>query len=380
MQSSSETTNNPPVNLIMAGGTGGHIFPALALARQLEAAGEKVVWLGSISRMEAQLVPQQGIEFHGLKVSALRGKGKLALAKAPINLIVSLWQALTIIKQVKPTRVIGFGGFASGPGGLAAWLKGLPLFIHEQNALAGLTNKLLSKLAKQVFTAFPQAFADNKKTCLVGNPVRQQLTQLASPEIRYRQRGGALRLLVVGGSLGAEVLNTHLPATVKLLLEQQTSAELPLIHHQTGKNQAAKVTAAYTEALADLDLSPEQLAQQVQVSEFIDDMAQALAWADIIICRAGALTVAEVSVAGVAAIFVPYPFAVDDHQTHNARYLSDAQAAILIPQPEFTPSALAEFLLSDAAQRTHLTQLAIKATQLAKVDAAQTLAQKILNY
>lgn len=365
-------------NLIMAGGTGGHIFPALALARQLEAAGERVVWLGSANRIEAELIPQEEIEFHALKVDGLRGKGKLALLKAPFNLLASLWQALKVMRQIKPIRVIGFGGFASGPGGLAAWLKDIPLFIHEQNALPGLTNKLLSKLAKQVFTAFPQAFAGNKKTYLVGNPVRQEVTQLASPEVRYNQREGALRILVVGGSLGAQVLNTTLPAALDLLDASLVKESLPLIKHQTGKHQAAEVEAAYQQFFATKGLTTAEISQQVEVTEFIDDMATALAWADLIICRAGALTVAEVSTAGVAALFVPFPFAVDDHQTHNARYLSDAKAAILMPQPEFTPQALANFLTSEFAQRSQLAQLAVAAHKLAKPQAAKELAQQIL--
>lgn len=372
-----QVSANTKTNLIMAGGTGGHIFPALALARQLEAAGEKVVWLGSASRMEAELIPNQGIEFHALTISALRGKGKLALLKAPFNLLLSLWQALKVIKKVKPARVIGFGGFASGPGGLAAWLKGVPLFIHEQNALPGLTNKLLSKLAKQVFTAFPQAFAGHKKTLLVGNPVRQEVTQLAAPEVRYSQREGALRILIVGGSLGAQVLNTNLPATLGVLAGLLKKEALPLIKHQTGKNQAEAVIAAYQAELTAQGLSPAEVSQQIEVTEFIDDMASALGWADLIICRAGALTVAEVSAAGVAAIFVPFPFAVDDHQTHNARYLSDTQAAILMPQTSFTPQALADFLLSQAAQRSQLSLLAQKAFGLAKPYATQHLAEEL---
>ena len=352
--------------LLMAGGTGGHIFPALAVAKLLEEKGEKVVWLGSKNSMEAQQVPEVGIPFYELGISGLRGKGVKTLVLAPFKLVASLWQAIKILRQVKPSRVIGFGGFASGPGGLAAWLLGIPLYVHEQNALPGMTNKSLAFLAQKVFTAFPQAFVGNKKVSCVGNPVRANLLNLPPPAQRYAERKGPLRILVVGGSLGAQILNTRLPEALSLLAKDQ----LPLVKHQTGKNHQETTQALY-------DSYPE-VAKQVEVTPFIDDMAAAFSWADLVICRAGALTVAELAVVGVASVLVPFPFAVDDHQTHNAQFLANKNAALLLPQPEFTAKALAELLTNELADRDSLASMAEKAFQLASRNAGQQMLNTIL--
>lgn len=360
----SETKVKP--TLLMAGGTGGHIFPALAVAKLLEEEGEKVVWLGSSNSMEAQRVPEAGIPFYELGISGLRGKGIKTLVLAPFKLAASLWQAIKILRQVKPRRVIGFGGFASGPGGLAAWLLGIPLYVHEQNALPGMTNKSLAFLARRVFTAFPQAFAGNKKVSCVGNPVRENLLHLPPPTERYAQRKGPLRILVVGGSLGAQILNTRLPEALSLLAKDK----LPQVWHQTGKNHKETTQALY-------DNYPE-VAKQVEVARFIDDMAAAFSWADLVICRAGALTIAELAAVGVASALVPFPFAVDDHQTHNAHFLADKEAALLLSQPEFTADSLAQLLSVQLADRKYLASMAEKAYQLASRNAGQQIINIIL--
>lgn len=356
--------------LLMAGGTGGHIFPALAMAKLLQAQGESVVWLGSSNSMEAQNVPAAGIPFYELSISGLRGKGKRTLLFAPFKLLASVWQAIKILRQVKPCRVIGFGGFASGPGGLAAWLLRIPLYIHEQNALPGMTNKSLSYLAKRVFTAFPQAFADHPKVECVGNPVRETLLNLPPPTQRYAERTGPLRILIIGGSLGAQVLNTTLPATLNLLPNDQ----LPLMRHQTGKKQFETTQALY----APLYEKIPELHEKITVTDFIEDMAAALSWADLVVCRAGALTLAELAVVGVASILVPFPFAVDDHQTHNARFLADAGAALLLPQTQFNATSLAELLSGNLADRRYLATMADKAFQLASNHAGQQMLKIIL--
>lgn len=360
----SDTKSKP--TLLMAGGTGGHIFPALAVASLLQEQGEQVAWLGSSHSMESQRVPEAGIPFYQLSITGLRGKGWATLLLAPFKLMLSLWQAIKILRQIKPSRVIGFGGFASGPGGLAAWLLGIPLYVHEQNALPGMTNKSLAWLARGIFTAFPQAFAGNKKVTCVGNPVRASLLNLPPPTERYADRQGPTRILVVGGSLGAQILNTSLPAALSRLAKDK----LPLVRHQTGKKQLDSTLALYQQ-------NPE-VAERVQVSSFIEDMAEALAWADVVICRAGALTISELAAVGVASVLVPFPFAVDDHQTHNAYFLSDKEAALLFPQPEFTTNALVDLLHLHLANREYLAGMAERAFKLASRNAGQEMLNKIL--
>lgn len=336
--------SSPKRILIMAGGTGGHIFPAKAVADQLASEGWHIDWLGTADRMEAQLVPQFGYALHTIAVAGLRGKGLKSLLVAPWMLLKSLWQARRVIATQRPDLVIGFGGYASGPGGLAAWLSGIPLVIHEQNAVAGTTNQLLARLAKQVLVAFPQAFAGHPKQHVTGNPVRHELI---GQKLQNSCRKD-LNILIVGGSLGARVFNQTLPPILK-----QAAACGPIaIRHQTGRNDQQSTTAAYD------GLHPHS---SVQVTAFIEDMAEAYQWADLVICRAGALTVSEVASAGVAALFIPLPSAIDDHQTANAGWLSERGAALRVAQSDLNESFLLPLLqqwLLDKAPLQHMAQQA----------------------
>ncbi|MCW8091627.1 undecaprenyldiphospho-muramoylpentapeptide beta-N-acetylglucosaminyltransferase [Alteromonas sp. ASW11-130] len=302
--------------LIMAGGTGGHVFPALAVAHALRDRGWHVDWLGTEERMEAQVVPANGFPLHFVKVRGLRGKGLFVRLMGVIDLIKSIVAARRIVKSISPNLIIGFGGYASGPGGVAGWLAGIPLLIHEQNARAGLTNRMLGRLARKILLGFDEvksAFKYAPERCVtVGNPVREAFVASSKKESVNQP----MRLLVVGGSLGARALNITVPKTCKKLRGLT-------IWHQCGKGNAEEVSEAYKDSEG-----------EVKVSEFIEDMASAYEWADMIICRAGALTVAEVAAAGRAAIFVPLPHAVDDHQTRNALSLVDHQAAVMIPQAQ----------------------------------------------
>lgn len=356
-----------PRILIMAGGTGGHVFPALAVARELQHCGAQVSWLGTRAGIEAELVPQAGIEIDYISVSGLRGKGLLGWLMAPLRLVRALLQAMSVLRQRQPAAVLGLGGFASGPGGVAAWLSGRPLLIHEQNAVAGLTNRMLSRIAHQVLQAFPGAFPVSAKVTTCGNPVRTEIAALGDPQQRYAGRDGALRLLVIGGSLGAMALNETLPQALALLPAEQR----PLVRHQTGKRHLEQVRAHYAAAGVNAELEP-----------FIADMAAAYGWADLVLCRAGALTVSELAAAGVPAVLVPYPYAVDDHQTRNAQFLVAAQAAVLLPQPELNPTRLAALLEqygSDAADgRSTLRAMASAARQQAQPHATQVVAQACL--
>lgn len=329
-----------PLALIMAGGTGGHIFPAQAVAKALSDAGWDIAWLGTSDRMEARLVPQFGWAFYPIQVSGLRGKGLRNLLAAPLMLLRSVWQARQLIKQLRPALVLGFGGYASGPGGLAAWLAGVPLLIHEQNAVAGSTNKLLAKLAKKVLVAFPQAFAGSAKQCLVGNPVRSELLGCR----QSRAENSELRILVIGGSLGAKALNEQLPGQFATLAEKGAIA----VRHQSGEAMLAAVQAAYQPL--------QQTGIAVEVSAFISDMAEAYRWADVVVCRAGALTVSEVAAAGLAAIFVPLPSAIDDHQTANAKSLTTRDAGWLLPQAELATPGIVPILAQCLNDKSVLQQ------------------------
>ncbi|WP_392566789.1 undecaprenyldiphospho-muramoylpentapeptide beta-N-acetylglucosaminyltransferase [Utexia brackfieldae] len=341
--------------LVMAGGTGGHVFPALAVAQLLIKQGWQVRWLGTADRMEAQLVPQYGIEIDFIKISGLRGKGLKALLMAPINIFKAVCQARKMIKAYNPDVVLGMGGYVSGPGGLAARLCGVPIVLHEQNGIAGLTNKWLAKFATKVLQAFPSAFKDAQ---VVGNPVRSDVIALPQPAVRFRDREGPIRVLVMGGSQGAQVLNTVMP-TVFTQLSNQI-----VIWHQTGKGAQQKVLAAY--AQADLMGS--------QVTEFIDDVAGAYGWADVIVCRSGALTVSEIEAAGVAAIFVPFMHK-DRQQYWNAMPLQDAKAAEIIEQPDFTVEKVVNLL--QKWDRDILLSMAEKARALAIIDATERVADVI---
>ena len=317
------------VALVMAGGTGGHVFPALATARVLKRRGFDIVWLGTQKGIEARLVPAEGIPVEWLSVSGLRGKGLATLLVAPVRLLVAISQAMRAIRKHQPSVVLGAGGFASGPGGIAAWLMRRPLVVHEQNAVAGLTNRVLARFAKRVLEGFPNSFGKGVRAERVGNPVRPEIVAVASPEKRYSGREGHARLLVFGGSQGAARLNAVLPAAL---------GELPVdlrpeVLHQTGLHNYEETVQAYKQRGIEADVRP-----------FIDDMASAYGWADLAVCRSGALTVAELSAAGVPAILVPFPAAVDDHQTRNAEFAVRTGAARLMPESNLTPNTLAAML------------------------------------
>lgn len=345
--------------LVMAGGTGGHIYPALAVARLLQANSQDIVWLGTRRGLESRIVPATGIEIEWISVQGLRRKGVVAMLVAPLQIAWSVMQSLAVIARRRPSVVLGMGGFASGPGGLAAWLTRRPLVIHEQNAAAGLTNRLLARLARVVLQAFPGSFNANVNAQTVGNPVRKEIAHIAPPTERYNERSGALRLLVLGGSQGSLALNETVPAALALL-----DPELrPLVRHQCGERTMQAAKAAY----ADNDVA-------VDLQTYIEDMAQAYAWADLVVCRSGALTVAELCAAGLPAIFVPYPSAVDDHQTANAMPMASSGAAIILPENKLNADSLCQQLKDWLQSRADLCVRADVARSLAAPDALQRIA------
>jgi len=347
--------------LVLAGGTGGHVYPALAVAQALRQQSREIVWLGTHAGLESRVVPAAGIDMEWISVTGLRRKGVISLVLAPLQLLLALMQSLRVILKHKPAAVLGMGGFVSGPGGLAAWLLRRPLVIHEQNAVAGLTNRLLARLARVVLQAFPGSFSNNVKTETVGNPVRADIAALDEPAMRYAGREGPLRLLVLGGSQGALALNKVVPAALALLPDELK----PAVRHQAGARTLAAAQAAYEAHNIEVELRP-----------FIEDMAEAYAWADLVVCRAGALTVAELSAAGLPAIFVPFPSAVDDHQTANARQMTNAGAAALMPEKDLSDETLADLLKHWLASRDALLQRALKSRALAHPDALR----RITNY
>lgn len=349
------------VVLMMAGGTGGHVFPALAVAHELKAEGYEVHWLGTKAGIEADLVPANGFTLHTINIAGLRGKGKFGLALAPFRIIKAVWQALAIIRSVKPNAVMGLGGYATGPGGVAAWLKGIPLLIHEQNAFAGMTNRLLQKISTVAMQAFPGALPGAMVT---GNPVRKDVINLPAPDEREYHTGN-LRVLVIGGSLGAVALNNSVFTAMQILPE----AERPKLRHQAGKRNIEEVSAQYKAANVD-----------AEVTAFIDDMAEAYAWADLVVCRSGALTVSEIAAAGVAAVFVPFPYAVDDHQTANAQYLQREGAAIIRQQTEMSPEWLADLWQQLNTDRAVLRDMSKKARALAMTDATEQVVAEIRRF
>lgn len=337
--------------LITAGGTGGHVYPGLAVARALQAQDIPVIWMGTQAGLEARVIPEAGIEMAWLNVTGLRGKGWKTLLVAPFRLAMALVQSVQIMLKHKPAAVLGMGGFVAGPGGLVAALMGKPVIIHEQNAIAGLTNKLLSKVSRRVLEGFPNTFAAHEKVQAVGNPVRRDIAELPEPLVRLADRDDQpIHILVVGGSLGAQALNETVPHA----LAQLDGVDFE-VRHQAGKRTLQTAQDEYKAASVDGD-----------VTEFIEDMAEAYGWADLIICRSGALTVAEVAAAGLAAILVPFPYAVDDHQAANGRYLSDNGAAIQIKQSDLTVDKLAMLLQDLCSDRQRLKEMSIKARQLAK--------------
>ncbi|MBS4433362.1 undecaprenyldiphospho-muramoylpentapeptide beta-N-acetylglucosaminyltransferase [Pectobacterium punjabense] len=341
--------------MVMAGGTGGHVFPGLAVAHHLMAQGWQVRWLGTADRMEADLVPKHGIEIDFIRISGLRGKGIRAQLSAPIRIFQAVRQARAIMRRYQPDVVLGMGGYVSGPGGLAAWLCGIPVVLHEQNGIAGLTNRWLSHIAKKVLQAFPGAFP---KADVVGNPVRTDVLTLPAPETRLADRSGPVRVLVVGGSQGARVLNHTLPGVAEQLGERIT------IWHQVGKGALSTVQLAYQDVGQ----------TQHKITEFIDDMAAAYAWADVVVCRSGALTVSEIAAAGLPALFVPFQHK-DRQQYWNALPLEKAGAAKIIEQPQFSVASVSEVL--SAWDRTTLLAMAQKARAVAIPDATERVAAEV---
>jgi len=341
--------------LVMAGGTGGHIFPALAVADVLRQQGWRIVWLGNPNGMEAKLVPAQGYECAWVEFGAVRGKGIVRKLMLPITLLRACLAAHRVIKEVRPNVVLGMGGYITFPGGVMARLAGVPLVVHEQNAVAGLANKVLSRIATRVLTGFPDTLPEGQ---WVGNPVRADIAQLPVPEVRFSARPGnePLHVLVVGGSLGAQALNQNLP----LAVAQLAASERPMIRHQTGPRDLVPVQSAYAAIDANAD-----------VQAFINDMAAAFTWADLVVCRAGALTVAELAAAGVASVLVPFPHAVDDHQRVNAEFLVRGNAGHCVIQRDLTVETLAQLLRQS---RDQLLQQATAARALARPEAAQTVA------
>ena len=336
--------------LVMAGGTGGHVYPALAVAHALQARSQGVVWLGTQRGLEARVVPAAGIDIEWVSIKGLRRKGLLALVLAPLQVGWAVLQSLAVIVRRRPAAVLGMGGFVSGPGGLAAWLTRRPLVIHEQNAAAGMTNRLLARLARVVLQAFPGSFNSSVDAETVGNPVREDIAAVAPPAERYAARLGALRVLVLGGSQGALALNRIVPAA----LAKFDPEFRPLVRHQCGERTLDIARQAYADA-----------GVEVELLAFIEDMAEAYAWADLVICRSGALTVAELCAVGVPALFVPYPAAVDDHQTANARPMADAGAALIAQESELTPDRLAGLLREWLQSRADLARRAEIARSLA---------------
>ncbi|MCL2644418.1 MAG: undecaprenyldiphospho-muramoylpentapeptide beta-N-acetylglucosaminyltransferase [Betaproteobacteria bacterium] len=340
--------------LVMAGGTGGHIFPGIAIADCLRGRGWEVVWLGNPDRMEARLVPPRGYRMEWLRFGALRGKGLFSKLMLPFNLLRGCWQAWRILSRVRPDVVVGLGGYITFPAGFMAVLAGRPLVLHEQNSIAGLANKILGRFATSVLSGFPGVLP---KANWVGNPVREEIVAIAPPAMRFEGREGPLRLLVVGGSLGAAVFNDVVPRALAMIPVERR----PMVVHQAGENQVESLRAAYAAAKVEGDLRP-----------FIDDMAVAYSEADLVLCRAGALTIAELTAAGAASLLVPFPYAVDDHQTANGYFLSSREAAWLMPQSVLEPKRLAE-MLSDI-ERSQLLHMAENARALARPLAAVDVA------
>ncbi|WCM19399.1 undecaprenyldiphospho-muramoylpentapeptide beta-N-acetylglucosaminyltransferase [Paraburkholderia bryophila] len=349
--------------MVMAGGTGGHVFPGLAVAHLMQAWGWKVVWLGNPAGMEATLVPKHGIPMEYVRFGGLRGKGLKTKLMLPLNLLRACTQSLSVLRRVKPDVVLGMGGYITFPAGLMTALSGRPLVLHEQNSIAGLANKVLAKLAKRVLVAFPNALPHGEWT---GNPIREELARAIAPKARYAQRSGPLNVLVVGGSLGAAALNEVVPRAVALLAPN----ERPRIVHQAG----AKHIEALRENYAAAGLQTAGIEQNsVELVAFIDDMTSAYANADLVICRSGAMTVSEISAVGVAAFFVPFPFAVDDHQTTNAAFLAGNGAALVVQQRDLSAEMLADWLRSQT--RASLAEMAERSRSLAKPDATEQVAQ-----
>ncbi len=349
----SSTASRPKTALIMAGGTGGHIFPGLAVAEELRARGWRVHWLGAPGSMEARIVPTHGFALETIAFGGVRGKGLMAMVFLPLRLLRAFWQALAVLRRVQPAVVVGLGGYISFPGGMMAVMASKVLVLHEQNSVAGLANRLLALVADRVFTAFPGVLADAE---WVGNPLRIAFLQQADPAVRFAGRSGPLHLLVVGGSLGARALNDLVPQALALI----PVAQRPVVTHQSGAAQLEALRASYAAAGVEATLTA-----------FIDDTASAFAEADLVVCRAGASTVTEIAAVGAAALFVPFPSAVDDHQTRNAEFLVQAGAGWLVPQHELSSQKLADMLQN--TERPALLERALKAKNMQKIHATDAV-------
>jgi len=346
--------------MIMAGGTGGHVFPALAVADELRGLNSDVAWLGTRAGIEADLVPAHGIALHYLTIEGIRGRGLTALLKAPLQLWRSIRQALKLLADYQPSVVLGMGGFASGPGAVAAWLKGIPVVIHEQNSVAGTTNRLVAVIARRVMQGFPKVFSQGE---WCGNPVRKNIEELPSPDLRFAKRHGPARLLVLGGSRGAVAINQLVPNALALI----DPALRPEVMHQTGKADCEATAARY-----------EVSGVKAEVVPFIDDMAAAYSWADFAICRAGALTVAELTCAGLGAVLIPFPHAIDDHQTVNGKLLVEQGCALMMQQKETTAEGLACHITALCDSASQRLDMAMRARELAKTGAARRVADVCL--
>jgi len=351
--------------MVMAGGTGGHVFPALAVAEKLRAANSSLCWLGTRKGIESDLVPAHGIELHYLSIEGLRGRGLWALLRAPFKLLRSVFQACAVLEKFKPSVVLGMGGFASGPGALAAKLKAVPLVIHEQNSVAGTTNRISAKLAARVMEGFPNTL-ERGEWC--GNPVRSEIAALAPPQERFATREGPMRLLVLGGSRGALAINKLIPQALAMI-----DPELrPTVLHQVGAQHLHTTDEMYRQQGLDAD------SEQIEILPFIEKMESAYQWADFVICRAGALTIAELTSVGLGALLIPFPYAIDDHQTTNGNLLVDCGAARMIHQRELTPQILATQIMSMAQNAGQRLEMALQARSLAKNDAADRVAEVCL--
>ncbi len=350
--------------LVMAGGTGGHVFPALAVAQCLRESGEQIIWLGTRAGIEARVVPAASFAIEWLNVQGLRGKGMATLLLAPFRLMRACWQALRILRRTRPKAVLGMGGFVAGPGGLMARLLNIPLFLHEQNSVVGLTNKILSRFAAGIYVAFPQAAEALEHSECIGNPVRAELTRLEDPAKRLQARvDKPLQLLVIGGSLGAAALNRILPQAIACLEPEQR----PRVRHQCGEKHLQACQQNYRDAKV-----------EAEVVSFIDDMSDAYAWADLVVCRSGALTIAELTAVGLGSLLIPFPYAVDDHQYHNARFLEQHDAAQILQEAGLGAETLALKLKFFQQNRALLVEMAVNAHGQFQADAAEHVASAIL--
>jgi UDP-N-acetylglucosamine--N-acetylmuramyl-(pentapeptide) pyrophosphoryl-undecaprenol N-acetylglucosamine transferase len=350
--------------VVMAGGTGGHVFPALAVAEYLRLQGETIIWFGTRAGIEARVVPAADFAIEWLNVQGLRGKGLATLILAPFKLIHACWQAFVTLMRLRPKAVLGMGGFVSGPGGLMAWILNIPLFLHEQNSVIGLTNRLLSRVARKTYFAFPVLAGKMPRSECIGNPVRSDLIDLPAPEARLAdRRGKPVNLLVIGGSLGAASLNRVIPEAIS----QLDTAERPVVKHQCGNSHLKTCEQHYRDASV-----------EAEIFGFIDNMREVYEWADLVVCRAGALTIAELTAVGIASILIPYPFAVDNHQYHNALFLEQNKAARILLEHQLDAVTLALQLRYFQQNREALVEMSIRAREQAKTDATGQLAQGIL--